>query len=80
MGFLENPLVLGSNANLAASSAILGLFIIFLSTWLKAPEIPVVNNYRWDFFRKKAHTEFGMDARALLARGFKTVYFMNPDI
>jgi len=81
MGFFQSTLILSSsNANIAASSAILGLFIFFVSRWMRVPEIPVLNDYRWDFLRKKAHTEFMTDARALIARGFKDVCLMDPEI
>jgi len=79
MGVFQESLLVGSNANIAAFSVLFGLFIIFVFRWLKAPEIPVVNDYRCDFFRTKAHKEFMTDAKALIARGFKEVYLRNPE-
>lgn len=75
MGFFESTFVFGSNANILASSAILGLFIIFIARWLRAPQIPLANDYQWDFFRKKAHAEFMADARTVIGRGIKKVCF-----
>jgi hypothetical protein len=49
------------------------LLFIFVLRRARASVIPTINEYRWDFLRKRALTEYNNNERDLIAAGFTKV-------